>query len=196
MKTSRERPKSALYLKLKIVKGRPFGLCETPAGCKIWKKLKGSPLGTWKNFPKKILKWDFWTVSQCRKMYTEAKRCFATHDEDIISICVYIYYFNRMRIYSTVQRCSITSLWHSGQHLCRAIGRLQVRISQGFWLLSKRRSLWSWLLWKKTFLAGLQCTLTSSCAKRGTLGDFLTSTVAKCRNKWRAPFCESKKFQK
>ena len=58
-----------------------------------------------------------------------------------------------MRIYSTVQLCSITSLWHSGQHLCRAIGRLQVRISQGFWLLSKRRSLWSWLLWKKNFLS-------------------------------------------
>ena len=75
------------------------------------------------------------------------------------------YIFNRMRIYSTVQLCSITSLWHSGQHLCRAIGRLQVRISLGFWLLSKRRSLRSWLLWKKTFLAGLQCTLTSSCAK-------------------------------
>ena len=70
-----------------------------------------------------------------------------------------------MRINSTVQLCSITSLWHSGQHLCRAIGRLQVRISLGFWLLSKRRSLWSWLLWKKTYLAGLQCTLTSSCAK-------------------------------
>ena len=33
--TSRERPKSALYLRLKIVKGGPFGLCETPAGCKI-----------------------------------------------------------------------------------------------------------------------------------------------------------------
>ena len=49
--------------------------------------------------------------------------------------------FNRMRIYSTVQLCSITSLWHSGQHLCRAIGRLQVRISLGFWLFSKRRSL-------------------------------------------------------
>ena len=32
--TSRERPKSALYLSLKIVKGGPFGLCETPAGCK------------------------------------------------------------------------------------------------------------------------------------------------------------------
>ena len=76
-----------------------------------------------------------------KKCYdTEAKPCFATHDEDIISICVYIL-FHRMRIYSTVQLCSITSLWHSGQHLCRAIGRLQVRISQGFWLLSKRRSL-------------------------------------------------------
>ena len=44
--TSWERPKSALYLRLKIVKGGPFGLCETPAGCKVWKKLKGSPLGT------------------------------------------------------------------------------------------------------------------------------------------------------
>ena len=32
--TSRERPKSAPYLRLKIEKGGPFGLCETPAGCK------------------------------------------------------------------------------------------------------------------------------------------------------------------
>ena len=33
---------------------------------------------------------------------------------------------------------------------------------------------------KKTFLAGLQCTLTSSCAKRGTLWDFLNiHSVAK-----------------
>ena len=84
---------------------------------------------------------------------TEAKRCFATHDEDIYYFIMRIYYFNRMRIYSTVQLCSITSLWHSGQHLCRAIGRLQVRISLGFWLLSKRRSLWSWLLWKKNLLS-------------------------------------------
>ena len=75
------------------------------------------------------------------KFTTEAKRCFATHDEDIDYFNMRIYYFNRMRIYSTVQLCSITSLWHSGQHLCRAIGRLQVRISLGFWLLSKRRSL-------------------------------------------------------
>ena len=32
--TSRERPKSASYLRLKIEKGGPFGLCETPAACK------------------------------------------------------------------------------------------------------------------------------------------------------------------
>ena len=32
--TSRERPKSAPYPRLKIEKGGPFGLCETPAGCK------------------------------------------------------------------------------------------------------------------------------------------------------------------
>ena len=32
---NRERPKSALYLTLKIVKGGAFGLCETPVGCKI-----------------------------------------------------------------------------------------------------------------------------------------------------------------
>ena len=31
--TSQERPKSAPYLRLKIEKGGPFGLCETPAGC-------------------------------------------------------------------------------------------------------------------------------------------------------------------
>ena len=42
--TSRERPKSALYLRLKIVKGGPFGLCETPDGCKIGEN-KGGPLG-------------------------------------------------------------------------------------------------------------------------------------------------------
>ena len=37
-RTSRERPKSALYLRLKNVKGGLFGFCETPAGGKIWKK--------------------------------------------------------------------------------------------------------------------------------------------------------------
>ena len=80
---------------------------------------------------------------QVQDFYTEAKRCFATHDEDIdyFKDAEKSYIFNRMRIYSTVQLCSITSLWHSGQHLYRAIGRLQVRISLGFWLFSKRRSL-------------------------------------------------------
>ena len=44
---SRERSKSAPYLRLKTEKGRPVGLCETPAGCKKFeKKLKGDPLET------------------------------------------------------------------------------------------------------------------------------------------------------
>ena len=35
------------------LKGGPFGLCETPAGCKkILKKLKGGPFGDMKKFPK------------------------------------------------------------------------------------------------------------------------------------------------
>ena len=63
----------------------------------------------------------------------------------ILIACVYIQQFNFL--------CSITYLWHGGQHLCRAIGRLQVRISLGFWLLSERRSLWSWLLWKKNLVS-------------------------------------------
>ena len=54
--TSRERPKSALYLRLKIVKGGPFGLFETPVGCTIWKKIEGGPFGDFKNFSKKNLK--------------------------------------------------------------------------------------------------------------------------------------------
>ena len=52
IQTSRERPKSAIYLRLKIVKGGPFGLCETPAGCKI-KKIEGGPLEALKDFQKK-----------------------------------------------------------------------------------------------------------------------------------------------
>ena len=32
---SREQPKSALYLRLKLVKGGPFGLRETLVGCNI-----------------------------------------------------------------------------------------------------------------------------------------------------------------
>ena len=50
--TSRKRPKSALYLMLKIVKG-PFGLCET-LFAKYAKKLKERPFGGFKKFPKKF----------------------------------------------------------------------------------------------------------------------------------------------
>ena len=53
--TSRERSKSALCLRLKILKGGPFGLCETLVGCKIWKKLKGGLWEILKKFGKKIL---------------------------------------------------------------------------------------------------------------------------------------------
>ena len=68
-------------------------------------------------------------------MYTEAKLCFATHDEDIDYFNMRIYIILIACVYILcIQLCSITSLWHSGQHLCRAIGRLQVRISLGFWL--------------------------------------------------------------
>ena len=55
IETSRERPKSALYLRLKIVKGGPFGLCETPVGCK-YEKIKGGPLGDFGKFPEKLYK--------------------------------------------------------------------------------------------------------------------------------------------
>ena len=40
--------------KAQSLKGGPFGLCETPAGCKNFeKKLKGGPFGDMKKFPKK-----------------------------------------------------------------------------------------------------------------------------------------------
>ena len=39
--------------KAQNLKGGPFGLCETPAGCKKFKKLKGGPFGDMKKFPKK-----------------------------------------------------------------------------------------------------------------------------------------------
>ena len=40
--------------KAQNLKGGPFGLCETPAGCKKFKKLKGGPFGDIKKIPKKI----------------------------------------------------------------------------------------------------------------------------------------------
>ena len=39
--------------KAQNLEGGPFGLCETPAGCKkFFKKWRGDPLETWKNFRK------------------------------------------------------------------------------------------------------------------------------------------------
>ena len=40
--------------KAQNLKGGPFGLCETPAGCKKFKKFEGGPFGDVKKFPKKI----------------------------------------------------------------------------------------------------------------------------------------------
>ena len=110
-----------------------FRIMSGSVGIRLQSVLSGYPAGRKFSCP----------VHLYSKVNTEAKRCFATHDEDIdyFKDAEKSYIFNRMRIYSTVQLCSITSLWHSGQHLCRAIGRLQVRISLGFWLFSKRRSL-------------------------------------------------------
>ena len=64
-----------------------------------------------------------------------------------------------MRIYSTVQLCSITSLWHSGQSRgCR------FESLWGFGFCLKIAHYEVGYCGKKTYLAGLQCTLTSSCA--------------------------------
>ena len=43
--TSRERPKSALYLRLKIVKGDPLDFVKLQSVAKYEKKMKGGPLG-------------------------------------------------------------------------------------------------------------------------------------------------------
>ena len=40
--------------KAQNLKGGPFGLCETPAGCKNFLKIEGGPFGDMKKFPKKI----------------------------------------------------------------------------------------------------------------------------------------------
>ena len=37
--------------KAQILKGGPFGLCETPAGCKKFLKNEGGPFGDMKIFP-------------------------------------------------------------------------------------------------------------------------------------------------
>ena len=69
-RTSRDRPKSAPYLNkprtakvgaISKAQNCESGLCETPAGCKIWKKMKGDPLVTLKNFPKNF--WKKWFLN-------------------------------------------------------------------------------------------------------------------------------------
>ena len=55
--------------KAQNLKGGPFGLCETPAGCKKFKKnLKGGPFGDMKKFPKNFFNEIF---EQCHS----AKKC-------------------------------------------------------------------------------------------------------------------------
>ena len=114
------------------------------------------------------------------KINTEAKRCFATHDEDndyfnmriyiILIACVYIQQFNfiQKRPYGTVVNtyaaqsggCRFESLWGFGFSLKGAYYEV------GY-------------CGKKTFLAGLQCTLTSSCAKTTKIGLFWCFTPIK-----------------
>ena len=53
--TSRERPKSALYLRLKNVKGDPSDFVKLQLVAKH-EKIEGGPFGDFKNFPKKISK--------------------------------------------------------------------------------------------------------------------------------------------
>ena len=57
-KTRDNKPRTAkvgAISKAQNLKGGPFGLCETPAGCKKFeKKLKGGPFGDMKKFPKKF----------------------------------------------------------------------------------------------------------------------------------------------
>ena len=58
--TSINKPRTAkvgAISKAQSLKGGPFGLCETPAGCKKFeKKLKGGPFGDMKKIPKKFFK--------------------------------------------------------------------------------------------------------------------------------------------
>ena len=48
-KPEKNKPRTAkvgAISKAQNLKGGPFGLCETPAGCKKGKKIEGEPLGT------------------------------------------------------------------------------------------------------------------------------------------------------
>ena len=53
MKNKPRTAKVGAISKAQNLKGGPFGLCETPAGCKKFKKIEGGPFGDMKKFPKK-----------------------------------------------------------------------------------------------------------------------------------------------
>ena len=66
--TSRERPKSAPYLRLKIEKGDPSGFVKLQLVAKNEKKMKGGPFGDMKKFPKKFYKMRFSnSVEKCKR---------------------------------------------------------------------------------------------------------------------------------
>ena len=103
--TSRERPKSALYLRLKIVKEGPFGLCEILVG-------SGNS--------EKKLKWDFWTVSQCRKMLKGGPFGIFWHP-----LCCKIFEQTKGRPFGGIQKtskksgeCRKKSEWKTPKVLC------------------------------------------------------------------------------
>ena len=59
LQTSGNKPRTAkvgAISKAQNLEGGPFGLCETPAGCKIFLKIEGGPFGDMKKFPKKNIK--------------------------------------------------------------------------------------------------------------------------------------------
>ena len=71
VKTNKPRTaKVSAISKAQNLKGGPFGLCETPAGCKKFKKMKGRPFGDRKNFPKNFFNEIF---EQCHS----AEKCKA-----------------------------------------------------------------------------------------------------------------------
>ena len=100
---------------------------------------------------------------------TQRRSGASQHMTKIALRCIYIYksyIFNRMRIYSTVQLCSITSLWHSGQRYAVQSGGCRFESLWGFGFSLKGALYQVDYCGKKTSLAGLQCTLTSSCATK------------------------------
>ena len=72
--TSRERPKSAPYLRLKIEKGYPSGFVKLQLVAKNEKKMKGGPFGDMKKFSKYFLNKTF---EQCYSAEKYKKGPFA-----------------------------------------------------------------------------------------------------------------------